>query len=73
MDTPLSKLIAIGLLVQKNTYDEMELNLAIDISSQNGWKKALLAYLTKLQSFYVMNNKPGKAAHVAERIQLIKD
>jgi alkylhydroperoxidase/carboxymuconolactone decarboxylase family protein YurZ len=73
MDNPLSKLIAIGLLVQKNTYNEMELNLAIDIASQNGWKKALLAYLTKLQSFYVMNNKPDKAAHVAERIQLIKD
>ena len=26
MDNPLSKLIAIGLLVQKNKYDEMELN-----------------------------------------------
>jgi len=73
MDNPLSKLIAVGLLVRKNMYDEMELNLAIDIASQNGWKKALLAYLAKLQSFYVMNNKPDKAAHVAERIQLIKD
>lgn len=73
MDNPLSKLIAIGLLVQKNTDEEIELNLAIYISSQNGWKKALLAYLTKLQSFYAMNNKPDKAAYIAERIQLIKD
>jgi hypothetical protein len=73
MDNPLSKLIAIGLLVQNNMDDEIELNLAIDIASQNGWRKALLAYLTKLQSFYFMNNKPDKAAHVAERIQLIKD
>jgi alkylhydroperoxidase/carboxymuconolactone decarboxylase family protein YurZ len=73
MDNSLSKLIAIGLLAKKNTADEIELNLAIDIASQNGWKKALLAYLSKLQSFYVMNNKPEKAAHIAERIQLIKD
>ena len=73
MDNPLSKLIAIGLLVQKNMYGEMELNLAIDIASQNGWKKALLAYLIKLESFYAMNDKPDKAARVAERIQLIKD
>ena len=73
MDNPLSKLIAIGLLVRKNTYDEIELSLAIDIASQNGWKKALLSYLTQLQSFYVMSNKPDKAAHVAETIQLIED
>ena len=73
MDNALSKLIAIGLLVQKNKADETELALAIDIASQNGWKKALLAYLVKLQSYYEMNNKPDKAAHVAERIQLIKD
>jgi hypothetical protein len=73
MDDPLSKLIAIGLLAKKNTADEINLKLAIDIASQNGWKKALLAYLTKLQSFYEMNNKQDKATHVAERIKLIKD
>lgn len=73
MDNPLSKLIAIGLLVRKNNADETELTLAIDVASQNGWKKALLAYLAKLQSYYEMNNKPDKAAHVAERIQLLKD
>jgi hypothetical protein len=73
MDNPLSKLIALGLLVKKNKNDEIDLKLAIDIASQNGWKKALLAYLFKLQSFYQMNNKPDKAAYVAERIKLIKD
>ena len=73
MDSPLSKLIAIGLLVKTNKDDELDLKLAIDIASQNGWKKALLAYLRKLQSFYVMNNNPDKAARIAERIQLIKD
>jgi len=73
MDNPLSKLIALGLLVQKNKNDETDLKLAIDIASHNGWKKALLAYLGKLQSFYKTNNQPGKAAHVEDRIQLIKN
>ncbi len=73
MDNPLSKLIALGLLVQKNKNDETDLKLAIDIASHNGWKKALLAYLFKLQSFYKTNNKPDKADHVEERIQLIKN
>jgi len=73
MENPLSKLIAIGLLVKKDKYDETDLKLAIDIASQNGWKKALLAYLGKLQSFYKTNNQQDKAAHVEERIQLIKN
>jgi len=73
MDNPLSKLIAIGLLVKKDKNDEIDLKLAIDIASENGWKKALLAYLGKLQSFYKTNNQPGKAAHVEDRIQLIKN
>jgi hypothetical protein len=73
MDNHLSKLIALGLLVQKNKNDETDLKLAIDIASHNGWKKALLAYLFKLQSFYKTNNQPDKAAHVEEKIQLIKN
>ena len=73
MDNPLSKLIAIGLLVKKNKDDEIDLKLAIDIASQNGWKKALVAYLGRLQSFYKTNNELDKAAHVAERIKLIEN
>ncbi len=73
IDNPLSKLIATGLLVQKNKMDETELTFAIDIASQNGWKKPLLAYLARLQSYYEMTNRPDKAARVSERIQLIKD
>lgn len=73
MDNPLSKLIAVGLLVKKNKDEEIDLKFAIDIASQNGWKKALLAYLGKLQSFYMTNNDPDKAAHVEARIQLIKN
>jgi hypothetical protein len=73
MDNPLSKLIALGLLVKKNKDEEIDLKFAIDIASQNGWKKALLAYLGRLQSFYRTNNEPDEAAHVEERIKLIKN
>jgi hypothetical protein len=73
MDNPLSKLIALGILVKKNNYDEGDLKIAIDIASQNGWKKALLTYLNKLQSFYEMNNEANKAAQIEERIQIIKN
>ncbi|MCX5846390.1 MAG: hypothetical protein NTW12_08540 [Deltaproteobacteria bacterium] len=72
MEDPLSKLIAIGLLVQKNTYDEGILKIAIDTASHNGWKKALLVYLDKLQSFYEMKKETQKAANIKQKIQLIK-
>ncbi|HET6460987.1 MAG TPA: hypothetical protein VFG29_09390 [Syntrophales bacterium] len=72
MDNPLSKLVAVGLLVKKNMYDERDLKLAIDTASQNGWKKALLAYMGRLQIFYEKNNKPDKAAVVREKMKLIE-
>ena len=72
MDNPLSKLIAVGLLVTKNSYDETDLTLAIDTASQNGWKKALLAYMSRLQTFYEKNNKPDKAANIEEKARLIE-
>jgi hypothetical protein len=72
MDDPLSKLITIGLLVQKNKYDERTLNIAIDAASHNGWKRALLVYLGKLQSFYDKINEPEKAAKIEQRIQILK-
>ena len=72
IEDPLSKLIAIGLLVQKNTYDEGILKIAIDTASHNGWKRALLVYLDKLQSFYEMKKETQKAANIKQKIQLIK-
>ncbi len=72
IDDPLSKLITIGLLVQKNKYDERILNIAIDSASHDGWKKALLVYLGKLQSFYDKIDEPEKAANIEQRIQILK-
>lgn len=72
IEDPLSKLIAIGLTVQKNTYDEIILNAAIDTASHNGWKRALLAYLNTLQSFYETHNNKEKASLIEQKIQILK-
>jgi hypothetical protein len=73
MEDPLSKLIAVGLLIQKNTYEEGILKIAIDTAAQNGWKKALVAYLEKLLLLYETKKEKEKAANIMQRIQLIKN
>jgi hypothetical protein len=72
MEDPLSKLITAGLLIQKNIYDEGVLKIAIDTAAQNGWKKALLAYLEKLVLFYETKKESEKASNITQRIQLLK-
>ena len=73
MEDPLSKLIATGLLVRHHRYSEAILKAAADTASKNGWKKAHLAYLEKLASFYEVKKETEKAANVQMRIQLIKN
>jgi hypothetical protein len=72
MEDSLSKLIVAGLLIQKNTYDEGVLKIAIDTAAQNGWKKALLAYLEKLVLLYETKKEAEKASNITQRIQLLK-
>jgi len=68
----LPKLIAAGLLIQKNIRNEAVLKIAIDTAAQNGWKKALLAYLEKLALFYETKKESEKAAHITQKILLLK-
>jgi hypothetical protein len=72
MEDPLPKLIAAGLLIQKNIRNEAVLKIAIDTAAQNGWKKALLAYLEKLALFYETKKESEKAAHITQKILLLK-
>lgn len=72
MEDPLPKLIAAGLLIQKNIYNEAVLKIAIDTAAQNGWKKALLANLEKLALFYETKKESEKAAHITQKILLLK-
>jgi hypothetical protein len=73
MEDPLSRLIAAGFLVQQDKCDEECLKITIDTASKNGWKKALLAYLERLQTFYETKKEMEKATIVRNKIELIKN
>jgi hypothetical protein len=73
MEDPLSRLIAAGLLVRLDRYDERCLRIAIDTASKNGWKKALLVYLEAIRKFYENKKELEKAANTKRRIELIRE
>ncbi|MBA4398168.1 MAG: hypothetical protein C0394_12410 [Syntrophus sp. (in: bacteria)] len=72
MEDPLSRLIAVGLAVQKQLYQETTLKAAIRTASEQGWKKALLVYLKKLRDFYTAGGEREKADLTQQKIDLIK-
>jgi hypothetical protein len=71
IEDPLSRLIAAGLIVRDRQESEALLNGAIETASRQGWKKPLLAYLTKLEIFYDSKKELKKAADVRKRLELI--
>lgn len=73
MEDPLPQLVALGVLVRLRHYDESVLKKAVDISSAQGWKKALLAYLERLQNYYEEKKEPANALGIQQRIKIIKD
>jgi hypothetical protein len=73
MRDPLSRLIAIGIIVKKDRYDEATLQMAVNTASENSWRKTVLVYLDKLLSFYEAKNEKNKAEQLRLRIKLLKD
>ena len=71
-DDPLSRLIAAGIAVRLNLESEVILKVAVETASRNGWKRALLAWLERLRSFYEAAGDGAKAAAVRQRIDLMK-
>jgi hypothetical protein len=71
IDDPVSKLIAIGLIIKYHLENEAILNIAAETASRNGWKRTLLVYLEKLKSFYETKREPEKASKIQQQIQLI--
>ena len=71
-DEPLSRLIAAGIAVRFNLENEAILKVAVETSSRNGWKRALLAWLERLLTFYKATGDAAKAAAVRQRIDLMK-
>ena len=69
---PLSRLIACGIWVKYLPYDENILQTAINTSADNGWKRPLWAYLTKLQKYYLDHGETTKAENIKVRLELLK-
>jgi len=72
IDDPLSRLIATGVAVKQNCYNESILKAAVETASANGWRKALLVYLTQLQSLYEKDKSVEKADKIRKTILLLK-
>ncbi|OGP67957.1 MAG: hypothetical protein A2W27_03535 [Deltaproteobacteria bacterium RBG_16_44_11] len=72
IDDPLSRLITCGVWVKYLPYNENILQLAINTSADNGWRKPLWAYLTKLQKYYLDRGEIAKAANIKEWLELLK-
>lgn len=73
IDDPLSRLVAAGLMVQKDQNSEFILSIAIQTASAQGWKKPLLAYLKKLHLYYNAKGDPKKSASIQQHIELINE
>jgi hypothetical protein len=72
IDDPLSRLLACGIWVKYLPYDENILQLAINTSAEQGWKKPLWAYLTQLQKYYLNRGEASKAADTKEWLDVLK-
>ncbi len=71
IDDPLSRLIAAGLATRSGPASEPLLRAASETASQNGWKRALIAWLERLSGFYEKSGEAAKAASVRQRLDLI--
>jgi hypothetical protein len=71
IDDPLSRLIAAGLVVRSGPENESLLQAAVETASQNGWKRALIAWLERLRRFHEKSGEVAQAAMVRQRIDLI--
>jgi hypothetical protein len=72
IEDPLSRLVMTGLLVRYGYENAELLNGAVETASRQGWKKALLVYLNRLQAFYEQRQDGEKADKIKQRILLIQ-
>lgn len=71
IEDPLSRLIASGLAIRHGLETEAILRTAVETASQNGWKRALLAWLERLKSFHEAAGDTAKASAIRSRIDLM--
>jgi hypothetical protein len=72
IEDPLSRLIMTGLLIRYGHESEELLKGAVETSSRQGWKKALLVYLERLQAFYEQRREGEKANKIKQKLLLLQ-
>lgn len=70
---PLSRLIAISVVVQRKLVDDATLTLAADTASEQGWRKPLLVYLKLLEHRASLTGGNARIDALRARIKLIED
>jgi len=73
VDKGVSTLIASSYAIRHNCYDETTLLFALSVSSENGWIRASMAYLEKLEAYYLKTGKNSEAKEIRKRIELFAD
>ncbi|MCX7981737.1 MAG: hypothetical protein N2572_02355 [Syntrophales bacterium] len=68
---PLSRLIASGIYLAWKGDNEEILQMGVDTSSRQGWKRALKAYLERLGAYYEKMGKTSEAEKVRARLTII--
>lgn len=61
-----------GLAVRHGLETEVILRTAVETASQNGWKRALLAWLERLKSSHEAAGDAEKASAIRARIDMMK-
>jgi len=72
IDDPLSRLIASGLAVSRRLENDAILQIAVETASQNGWKRALLAWLERLKSSHEAAGEDPKTSANRSPIRPVK-
>jgi hypothetical protein len=72
IEDPFSRLIAAGVAVRLGHGDEALLRTGLDAASPNGWKRAVLAYLERLQALYQKEGKVEEAEKTGKTLDILK-
>ncbi|APW36075.1 hypothetical protein RD110_01685 [Rhodoferax koreense] len=71
-EDPLARLIAAGVLLQRQSLSDAELTAAVDTSSAQGWRRPLLAWLGEQQRRARAAGDDAEAQRVQRRIDLVR-
>jgi hypothetical protein len=72
IEDPLSRLIAAAVALRSHPQNESLLSAAVETASRNGWKRVLLAWLTRQAEYYDSAGDAARSALILQRIELMK-